>query len=85
MNIAARKTCYKGWKLEYNGYLMAGHFGHNAGTKYTCIDSYPDTLRGGQAYKKGKMFFLVEAMCGSLRCPPYVHGRELVCAVCSKE
>ena len=85
MNIAARKTCYRGWKLEYNGYLMAGHFGHNAGTMYTCMDSYPDILQGGQTYKKGKMFFLVEAMCGSLRCPPYVHGRELVCAVCSKE
>eukprot|EP00105_Crassostrea_gigas_P017523 XP_011435336.1 PREDICTED: uncharacterized protein LOC105333829 [Crassostrea gigas] len=81
----ARKTCFKGWTLEYHGYLMAGHYTHEAGTTYTCIDSHPDTLHGGSTSKDGKVFYLVEALCGSLKCPPYVEGRELVCAVCSKE
>ncbi|XP_065928358.1 uncharacterized protein [Magallana gigas] len=81
----ARKTCFKGWTLEYHGYLMAGHYSHEAGTTFTCIDSHPDTLHGGSTSKDGKFFYLVEATCGSLKCPPYVAGRELVCAVCSKE
>ena len=81
----ARKTCYNGWKLEYQGNLMAGYYIHNAGTTYTCVDNHPDTLHGGQANTNGRLFFMVEARCGSLKCPPYVEGRELVCAVCSKE
>ena len=64
---------------------MAGYHGHAAGTKYTCVDSHPDTLHGGQTNKNGYLFFLVEARCGSLKCPPYVEGRELTCVVCSKE
>ncbi|XP_052702879.1 uncharacterized protein LOC128179484 [Crassostrea angulata] len=81
----ARKTCYKGWNLEYHGYLMAGHYGYSAGSVYTCVDNHPDTLHGGRADKNGYLFHQVEARCGSLKCPPYVEGRELVCAVCSKE
>uniref|UniRef100_K1QZL2 Short-chain collagen C4 n=1 Tax=Magallana gigas TaxID=29159 RepID=K1QZL2_MAGGI len=81
----ARKSCYKGWKLEYNGYLMAGYHGQLASTMYTCIDEHPDTLHGGHANKNGYLFYSVEARCGSLKCPPYVEGRELVCAVCSME
>uniref|UniRef100_K1PYU7 Short-chain collagen C4 n=1 Tax=Magallana gigas TaxID=29159 RepID=K1PYU7_MAGGI len=81
----ARRSCYKGWKLEYHGYLMAGYYNHDAGTTYTCVDSYPDALHGGATNKDGKLFYMVEAACGSLKCPPYVAGRELVCAVCSKQ
>ncbi|XP_022292590.2 uncharacterized protein LOC111103545 [Crassostrea virginica] len=80
-----RKTCYKGWKLEYNGYLMAGYHGQKAGTMYSCVDSAPDTVHGGHTNKNGYLFYLVEARCGTLKCPPYVEGRELVCAVCSKK
>ncbi|XP_065925527.1 uncharacterized protein [Magallana gigas] len=81
----ARKTCYRGWTLEYHGYLMAGFYDHVAGTTFTCVDSHPDTLHGGSNFKGGKLFYPVEAHCGSLKCPPYVAGRELVCAVCSKD
>ncbi|XP_034318267.2 uncharacterized protein [Magallana gigas] len=81
----ARKSCYKGWKLEYSGYLMAGYHGQLASTMYTCIDEHPDTLHGGHSNKNGYLFYSVEARCGSLKCPPYVEGRELVCAVCSME
>nr|XP_022292603.1 short-chain collagen C4-like isoform X3 [Crassostrea virginica] len=81
----ARRTCYSGWKLEYQGYLMAGYHSFPAGTQYTCIDSNADTLHGGQSEKNGMLFYYVEARCGSLKCPPYVEGRELTCVVCSKE
>ncbi|XP_056006011.1 uncharacterized protein LOC125657658 isoform X1 [Ostrea edulis] len=82
--IPARKTCYKGWKLEYDGYLMAGYHGYAAATTYTCVDRNPDTITGGHSNHNGYLFYSVEAICGSLKCPPYVNGRELVCAVCSK-
>ncbi|XP_056006008.1 short-chain collagen C4-like [Ostrea edulis] len=80
----ARKTCYKGWKLEYDGYLMAGYYNHAAATTYKCMDRNPDTVTGGNSDHNGYLFFSVEAICGSLKCPPYVNGRELVCVVCSK-
>lgn len=64
---------------------MTGHLEYDAGTKYTCVDSHPDTLHGGQTDKNGHLFYLVEARCGSLRCPPYVEGRELTGVVCSKK
>ncbi|XP_011447000.3 uncharacterized protein [Magallana gigas] len=81
----ARKTCYTGWRLEYHGYLMAGYHGQKAGSTYTCVDSHPDTVHGGHANKNGYLFYPVEARCGTLKCPPYVEGREVVCVVCSKE
>ncbi|XP_078331169.1 uncharacterized protein LOC111103549 [Crassostrea virginica] len=83
--FAARKNCYKGWELEYRGYLMAGYYDYAGGSMYTCVDGNPDTLHGGHASKDGKLFYPVEARCGSLKCPPYVEGRELVCVVCSKK
>lgn len=76
--------CYKGWTLENHGYLMAGDHNHAAWTTYTCVDSHPDTLAGGSAGKDGKLFYMVEATCNPLKCPPYIEGRELVCVVCSK-
>lgn len=84
MMFPGRKTCYNGWKLEYSGYLMAGRPIHAAGSTYTCVDSNPDTAHGGKADENGYLFYQVEANCGSLKCPPYVQGREVVCAVCSK-
>ena len=85
IKFSARKTCFNGWNLEYRGYLMAGYHAHPAGSMFTCIDGHPDTLHGGQANVDGKLFYPVEARCGPLKCPPYVEGRELICAVCSKE
>ena len=54
---SARKTCFKGWKLEYQGYLMSGYHAHPAGTKYKWLDSHSDTLHGGQSDKNGYLFF----------------------------
>ncbi|XP_062618603.1 uncharacterized protein LOC134280200 [Saccostrea cucullata] len=62
-----RKTCYKGWNLEYQGYLMAGYHDYPAGTTYNCVDKNPETLHGGRARKFGYLFYFVEAVCGSLK------------------
>lgn len=81
----ARTTCYRGWNLEYRGYLMAGNWNHPAATTYTCVDEHPEAVHGGHENRNGYLFYHVEALCGSLKCPPYVHGRELACVVCSKK
>lgn len=84
--IVARTSCYKGLKMEYNGYLMAGHYKYNAGTMYRCVDHNPENLHGnGNNDSNGYLFYMVEARGGSLKCPPYVDGREIACAVCSLE
>ncbi|XP_065924104.1 uncharacterized protein [Magallana gigas] len=80
----ARKNCYRGWTLEYRGYLMAGKWSHQAATSYTCVDARPEAVHGGHENRNGYLFYHVEGLCGSLKCPPYVNGRELACVVCSK-
>ena len=81
--IPGRNVCYDGWSLEYKGYLVAGRYSDHA-TEYVCLDTNPETIIGGHADDNGALFYLVEGKCGSLECPPYVNGRELTCAVCSK-
>ena len=81
--IPGRNKCYDGWTLEYAGYLAAGYHNYHA-TEYVCLDFHPDSIVGGQKDDNGALFYLVEGICGSLECPPYVNGRELTCAVCSK-
>lgn len=64
---------------------MAGNWNHPAATTYTCVDEHPEAVHGGPENRNGYLFYHVEALCGSLKCPPYVHGRELACVVCSKK
>lgn len=68
---------------------MAGYYRHKAGTTCFdsdyCFDSVPDTINGSGNNMDGYLVYQVEARCGSLKCPPYVEGREIVCAVCSKQ
>ncbi|KAL3881103.1 hypothetical protein ACJMK2_027565 [Sinanodonta woodiana] len=82
--LPARKNCYEGWHLEYQGYLMAGYHGHKAANEFICVDEAPEADPAGYRDEGGRRFYFVESVCGSLPCPPYVNGREMTCAVCSK-
>ena len=83
--IPGRTKCYPGWTLEYAGYLMSGRYGHDDGaTDYYCVDKDPENLPDGTRNDDGHILYFVEARCGSLRCPPYIQGREFQCAVCTK-
>ncbi|KAL3880007.1 hypothetical protein ACJMK2_032279 [Sinanodonta woodiana] len=53
-------------------------------TQYVCLDGNPEYIDGGIANTNGHVIYQVEVICGALRCPPYVNGRELACVVCSK-
>ena len=82
--VPGRSKCHPGWTLEYTGYLMAGYYDHAGATDYYCVDKDPENLPGGEANDNGYLLYFVEARCGSVRCPLYVNGRELMCAVCTK-
>ena len=81
--IPARKTCPRGWRKEYGGYVMAGAFFHQRRNTYVCVDGDPEAREEGGA-NAGALFFNTEAACGALPCPPFVSGREITCVVCSK-
>ena len=79
-----RVTCFPGWSLQYAGYLMSSEHGANINREYFCMDSDPEARMGGGADNNQGIVYLTEGRCGSLPCPPYVDGREMSCAVCSK-
>ena len=83
LTIPAKTTCPSSWTQEYNGYLMAAHYTHYRST-YECVDRNPETVPGGTGDQNGALFYHVEATCTGIVCPPYVAGRQLACAVCTK-
>lgn len=82
--VPARNACFNGWHLEYNGYLMSNAHRHIGESDYICVDSHPDVIPNSQNNTNGAVLYMVESVCLGLPCPPYVAGRELTCAVCSK-
>ena len=82
--IAGKTSCYAGWTFEYSGYLMTGKHDHQAASDYYCISKDPENLPDGATNHNGYLLYFVESRCGSLKCPPYVEGREMQCVVCTK-
>ena len=82
--IPGKSKCYDGWSLEYSGYLMSNSYQHTGATDFYCVDNNPEDLIGGAKRDDGLFLYFVEPRCGSLRCPPYVEGREFQCVVCTK-
>ena len=79
-----RINCFPGWSLQYAGYLMSSMPTSGMDRDYICVDSDPGALVHGATNDNQGIIYLVEGRCGSLPCPPYVEGREIACAVCSK-
>ena len=84
MMIPGTNVCPAGWTREYRGYLMAEKIVHQGRTMYTCVEENPDYIQGTHVNNNGALFYFVEGRCGSLPCKPYVNGRELTCAVCTR-
>ncbi|CAC5367411.1 unnamed protein product [Mytilus coruscus] len=79
-----RKTCYKDWNAEYNGYLMASHNKYKR-TDYACIDVNAEQFDNKSAYNEdGALFYPIRTSCGSLRCPPYREDADVLCVLCTK-
>ena len=82
--IPGRNICPSGWTLEYKGYLMSAHYGHNGRTQFICVDGNAEGTTGSRRDDDGALLYFAESHCGSLPCPPYATGKELTCAVCTK-
>ena len=81
--IPGKESCPQGWVREYYGWLVAQQYNDGAST-FACLDVAMEKIAGSASDQQGGLFHLVEAVCGSLQCPPYVDGRELACVVCTK-
>ncbi|CAC5413519.1 unnamed protein product [Mytilus coruscus] len=83
--IPGKNRCYKGWNIEYHGYLASSHYSNPGANSYTCIDIQPEFVNDGSAsHGDGINFYEVVARCGSLHCPPYYQNYPMTCVVCSK-
>ena len=82
--MPARNDCPSRWTEEYHGYLMTEYYGHNKQRDFICVDEDPEYISSSGANKNGGLLYVVEGVCGSLPCGPYVACRELTCAVCTK-
>ena len=82
--MPARNDCPSGWTKEYHGYLMTAYHGDKHSSEFICVDDNPEYVRGSKQDQDGALLYPVEGVCGSLPCLPYVAGRELTCAVCTK-
>ena len=79
--IPSHYECPSGWRREYYGYLMAGHYTQKAGTQFTCVDKSLEQIPGSGANTDGYVFFTVEAYCDHhIPCS----AKELTCVVCTK-
>ena len=81
--IPAKRTCPAGWTMEYRGYLVTQNFNFSP-ADFVCLDEEPEAWMGSNTDHNGALFYTVEGICGSLPCPPYVHGWELTCVVCTR-
>ena len=83
--IQARTTCYRGWKMEYAGYVMVEYYSHSGNKDAICVDAPPEVISGSSTgNENGALLYYVKVPCSALKCPPYADGNILTCVVCSK-
>ncbi|XP_052764833.1 short-chain collagen C4-like [Mya arenaria] len=83
--IPARNACYSGWHTEYSGYLMSSYHGHAGNKEIVCVDGNSEKAEGSDGGdQNGALFYFAQAVCGSLKCPPYSENKALTCVVCSR-
>ena len=82
--MPARNDCPSGWTGEYHGYLMTEFYNHKKQRDFICVDEDAEYVPGTKSNNDGALLYPVQTQCVSLPCKPYVAGRELTCAVCTK-
>ena len=85
--IPGTDQCPGGWTLEYAGWLVSEHSNHKARTMYVCLDKDAEALQCEQASGQGAPMYHTGIDCNGrhgIPCPPYVHQKDLACAVCTK-
>ena len=78
--IPTRYECPLGWRKEYNGYMMSGHYSHEGSSMYNCIDKNLEQIPGSGSDQNPHRLYTVRADCGEyFPCG----STELTCVVCS--
>jgi hypothetical protein len=68
--IPGKKSCFAGWKKEYDGIIASGAYSH-AASSFICIDAHPSYIIGGSRSNSDNLIYVTAMKCGSLPCPPY--------------
>ena len=63
---------------------MTEGYSSKANRNFVCVDEDAENVPFSHAKKGGAKLAPVQGQCYILPCGPYVGGRELTCAVCSK-
>jgi hypothetical protein len=82
--LPAKTSCPTSWTREYYGYLMSGINQNSGRSSFICVDRAYEPVPGSQGHRNGGHLHPVEAICGTMQCPPYVNYKELTYAVCTK-
>ena len=78
--IPSHYECPVGWRKEYNGYIMAGHYNQEGSTMYNCIDKSLEQISGSGGNENPHSLYTVYAVCGHyFPCS----STEMTCVVCS--
>jgi len=78
--IPSHYVCPDGWHKEYDGYIMAGHHGHEGSSMYYCIDKNLEQIPSSGDSESVQLFYTVRAF--GLYVPN--DGYALSCVVCTK-
>ena len=86
--IPAKSSCPGSWRVQYNGFLVSSGAVGNIPWQafdYVCLHNDAEYLtEGARRYNDdGHILYPVQAVCGSLPCPPYKNGQYITCAVCT--
>ena len=78
--IPSHYVCPDAWHKEYNGYIMAGHTGHEGGSMYECIDEHLEQITGSGSGSAAHYLYTVYATGSHVPSDGYA----LSCVVCTK-
>ena len=72
--------------MQYTGFLVSNNAGDGWQVfDYVCLHNDAEYLTEGARRHddNGHILYPVQAVCGSLPCPPYKNGQYITCAVCT--
>ena len=80
--IPSHYTCPTGWRMEYNGFIMAGRYNHAGSSMYTCIDKHVQQISGSGGDHGGHQLYTIYPVSGQFL--PYISSYAMTCVVCTK-
>ena len=80
--IPSHYQCPPGWRTEYNGFIMAGHYNQEGSSMYNCIDASVEQIRSSGGDHGGHQLYTIYSVSGQFL--PYISGYAMTCVLCTK-